>query len=78
MTIKTPDTRVLHQYCTSQHGKVQLRNALLSLCTCARSAVRDMIKTHTTRGHEFTSRAHDLHDMKKRTISLLPADQAPS
>ena len=41
-----------------------LCNALLSLCTCARSAVHDMIKTHTTRAHEFTSRAHDLH-MKK-------------
>ena len=24
-----------------------------------------MIKTHTTRAHEFTSRAHDLHNMKK-------------
>ena len=29
--LKRPDTRVLHQYCTSQHGKVQLRNALQCL-----------------------------------------------
>ena len=29
-----------------------------------------MIKTHTTRAHKLTSRAHDLH-MKKRTISLM-------
>ena len=62
--LKRP-TRVLHQYYTSQHGKVRLRKALLSLCTCARSATHYMIKTHTTRAHEFTSHAHDLHNMKK-------------
>ena len=57
--------RVLHQYYTSQHGKVQLRNGLLSLCACAHSAMHDMIKTHTTRAHEITSGTHDLHHMNE-------------
>ena len=34
------------------------RRVSLHICTCARSAMHDIIKTHTTR-------AHNLHDMKR-------------
>ena len=51
------------------------RRVSLHICTCARSATHDMIKTHTTRAHEFTSRAHDLHNMKKNApLFIIPEE----
>ena len=39
--------------------------ALLSLCTCTRSATHNMIKTHMTHAQENTNSTHDLLNMKK-------------
>ena len=52
---------------TTRHNKEKYNYvmALLSLCACARSAKHDMIKTHTTRAHENTCSAHDLHHMNE-------------
>ena len=50
---------------TTRHNmeKYNYVMALLFLCTCARSAMHDMIKTHMTRAHENTSSTHDIHNM---------------
>ena len=59
------DTQVLHQYYTSQHRKVQLRNDTIVSLRMHTFCYAHMIKTHTICAHQNTSSTHGLFHMKR-------------